>query len=83
MANTNNTGTIAAETEIDLISKTLNDKGISMNALADQTGIPYSSIRRSLKSDRPLNLIEIRKIAAALNVQPSALLPADLSRDAA
>lgn len=72
-------------TEIDLINQVLTDKDISMNALADTTGIPYSSLRRSLKGNRALNLIEIRAIAAALEVWPSDILPHELiaSQDAA
>ena len=63
------------ETEIDLITNAMNGKGVSMNALADQTGIPYPTIRRSLKAGRSLTLEELRKIAAALDTTPSALLP--------
>lgn len=66
------------QTEIDLINQALADKDISMNALADDTGIPYSSLRRSLKGGRALNLIEIRKIAAALGVWPSDILPVEI-----
>lgn len=66
-------------TEIDLINQVLADKDISMNALADTTGIPYSSLRRSLKGNRALNLIEIRAIAAALEVWPSDILPEELT----
>lgn len=66
------------ETEIDLINQVLADKDISMNHLADETGIPYATLRRSLKAGRALNLIELRKIAASIGVQPSELLPADL-----
>lgn len=66
-------------TENDLINQVLADKDISMNALADTTGIPYSSLRRSLKGNRALNLIEIRAIAAALEVWPSDILPEELT----
>lgn len=69
----------ATETEIDLIEAAREAKGISMNALADATGIPYPTLRRSLKGGRALNLVELRKIAATLEVQPSQLLPADLT----
>lgn len=67
------------QTEIDLINQVLDAKGISMNALADEAGIPYATLRRSLKAGRALNLSEIRQIAAALGVWPSDLLPADLT----
>jgi lambda repressor-like predicted transcriptional regulator len=65
--------------ETDLINRALADKDISMNALADETGIPYSSLRRSLKGGRALTIPEIRSIAAALGVWPSELLPDELT----
>lgn len=72
----------ANKTEIDLIEAAREEKGISMNALADQTGIPYATLRRSLKGSRSLNLIELRTIASTLGVTPSQLLPADLTQSA-
>lgn len=73
----------APHTEIDLIADAMTAKGISMNSLADQTGIPYPSIRRSLKAGRSLTLNELRKIAAALDTTPSTLLPTTFTQDAA
>ena len=67
------------ETEIDLITHAMDGQGTSINALADKTGIPYATLRRSLKAGRALNLHELRAIATALNVTPSQLLPADLT----
>lgn len=78
MAKTSSGNQPTNETEIDLINQVLADKDISMNSLADHTGIPYSSIRRSLKNGRPLTFPELRKIAAATGVWPSELLPDDL-----
>lgn len=70
----------AHQTEIDLIEAARKDKGVSMNALADQAGIPYATLRRSLKGGRALNLLELRAIAATLGVNPSQLLPAEFTR---
>lgn len=72
-------------TEIDLINQVLADKGVSKNSLADQTSIPYKTLCRRLEGDGLLTLKELRKIAAALKVWPSDILPAELivSRDAA
>lgn len=67
----------AHPSEIDIIEATREAKGISMNALADATGIPYPTLRRSLKGGRALNLLELRAIASALEVPPSQLLPAE------
>lgn len=72
-------------TEIDLINQVLNDKGVSKNSLADQTSIPYKTLCRRLEGDGLLTLKELRKIAAALKVWPSEILPEDFTeaRDAA
>lgn len=71
--------------EIDLINQVIADKGVSKNSLADQTNIPYKTLCRRLEGDGLLTLIELRKIAAALEVWPSDILPEDLlmARDAA
>ena len=71
--------------EIDLINQVLADKGVSKNSLADQTSIPYKTLCRRLEGDGLLTLKELRKIAAALEVWPSEILPDELlvSRDAA
>lgn len=79
MANTTAGEQPNPKTEIDLINQALADKNISMNALADNTGIAYATLRRSLKGGRQLNLGELRTIAAALGVYPSDILPADLT----
>lgn len=65
--------------EIGLINKVLEDKGVSKNSLADQTNIPYKTLCRRLEGDGLLTLIELRKIAAALEVFPSEILPEDLT----
>jgi len=71
-------------TEIDLINQVLADKGVSKNSLADQTSIPYKTLCRRLEGDGLLTLVELRKIAAALKVWPSEILPAELiAREAA
>ena len=71
--------------EIDLINQVLADKGVSKNSLADQTSIPYKTLCRRLEGDGLLTLKELRKIAAALEVWPSEILPDELlvSREAA
>lgn len=65
--------------EIDLINQVLADKGVSKNSLADQTNIPYKTLCRRLEGDGLLTLIELRKIAAALEVSPSDILPDELT----
>jgi DNA-binding Xre family transcriptional regulator len=70
-------------TEIELINQAIADKGVSKNSLADQTNIPYKTLCRRLEGDGLLTLIELRKIAAALGVWPSDILPEELTERAA
>ena len=65
--------------EIDLINQVLDAKGVSKNSLADQANIPYKTLCRRLEGDGLLTLTELRKIAAALEVWPSDLLPEELT----
>lgn len=57
-------------------------KGLSLKALSAETGISYSTLRRSLHQTRDdrrsFSFLEFHKIAAALTVQPSVLAPASL-----
>ena len=66
-------------TEIHLINQVLVDKGVSKNSLADHTNIPYKTLCRRLEGDGLLTLIELRKIATALQVFPSDILPEELT----
>ncbi|MDT0171055.1 helix-turn-helix transcriptional regulator [Pseudarthrobacter sp. BRE9] len=66
-------------TASELINQVLEDKGVSKNSLADQTNIPYKTLCRRLEGDGLLTLIELRKIAAALQVWPSEILPEDFT----
>ena len=64
--------------EIELINKAIEDKGVSKNSLADQATIPYKTLCRRLEGDGLLTFPEFRKIAAALEMWPSELMPDDL-----
>lgn len=63
------------------------DKGMTQEALSELTGISLTTLRRSLdrkRSDRrSLTIPQIVTIAHALEIPASALLPADLTKDAA
>jgi lambda repressor-like predicted transcriptional regulator len=65
------------------INNALIVKGTNVRALSDETGISYPTLRRSLKGGRSLTFAEFGKIAHAIGVQPSALLPATLTDVAA
>jgi len=67
----------------DRVMNTIIVKGTNLKALSEATGISYSTLRRSLHQMRPdrrsFSIQELCSIAAALKVQPSLLLPAELS----
>ena len=66
----------ATDTEIaERISNALIIKHVSVKALAEKTGLTYPTLRRSLAGERSLTVVEFRKIADAIEVKPSALLP--------
>lgn len=47
---------------------------MSLRTLSDTTGIPLTTLHRTMRSGRSLSLIELDLIAAALNVEPAALI---------
>ena len=84
MSTSPNGATDATDAEIgNRITNALIVKGTNQRALSDATGIAYATLRRSLSGGRSLTIREVGTIAAALSVQPSALLPATLTKDAA
>lgn len=77
-------GTAAAtDTEIaERISNALIVKNTNTKAVAAETGIAYNRLRCALKGGRSLTFFEFTKIATAIGVKPSTLLPSSL-KDAA
>lgn len=74
----------AADIEIgNRITSTLAAKGLNQRDLSDATGIPYPTLRRSLKGSRSLTFLEFNKIADAVQADPRTLLPAKLTGNAA
>lgn len=76
--------------DIEIANRIINAmvvKTISLKALAGDTGISYSTLRRSLHQSRPdhrsFSFREFHQIAGALQIEPSALLPDSLARSAA
>ncbi|MFS0715520.1 helix-turn-helix transcriptional regulator [Arthrobacter sp. 1P04PC] len=72
----------AADADVaDRIMHAMIVKGITRKALAENTGLSYSKLRRSLEQHRDdarsFTVEELRKVAGALNVAPSTILPAD------
>jgi transcriptional regulator with XRE-family HTH domain len=79
----------SADVEIaDRIMHAMIVKGVNLKGLAADTGISYSTLRRSLHQTRDdrrsFSIQELCRIAGALNTPASTLLPDDLAaRDAA
>lgn len=75
------TGALDA-TDIEIaarIEAARNEKGFTQEALSEETGISYPSLRRSLKGTRSLTFLEFGKIASALGVNRSELLTRELT----
>lgn len=84
MANPQTGANDATDTAIaSLITDALSHKSMSLLALSEETSIAYPTLRRSIKAGRSLSIRELTKIAAALNVHPSTLLPDTLADRAA
>jgi transcriptional regulator with XRE-family HTH domain len=84
MSTPQNGAASATDAEIgNRIANALIIKGINQKALSDATGISYPTLRRSLTGGRSLTFLEFAKIASAIDVKPSALLPAALTESAA
>lgn len=70
----------ATDTEIaERISNALIYKNVNARDLSIETGISYKPLLASLKGNRSLTVVEFRKIAAAIKVKPSELLPDEVA----
>jgi transcriptional regulator with XRE-family HTH domain len=65
------------------VSNALIVNNITVRSVSDSTGIAYPTLRRSLKGGRSFTILELVKIADAINVPPSALLPDTLTKGVA
>lgn len=83
MNNSPAAGAGAADIEIAArISNALIVKNINVRAVSDATGIAYPTLRRSLSGGRSLTILELGKIAGAIDVHPSILMPASFTKAA-
>lgn len=60
-----------------LIRAVIESTGRTQRWTADTAGIPHTTFHRKLNGDTDFKLREIRRIARALGVKPSALVPED------
>jgi transcriptional regulator with XRE-family HTH domain len=69
------------------ILNALNGKSLNQQELAQEIGISYTTLRRSLEQHRgdrrSFSIQELGKIADVLDIHPSALFPPSLLQDAA
>jgi DNA-binding Xre family transcriptional regulator len=88
----NNTKAAGADQNADIeiaerITHALIVRGINKKSLAQQIGLSYTTLRRSLEQyrgdNRSLSFRELGRIAEVLEVKPSTLLPESLTEDAA
>lgn len=56
------------------IKTVMDNKQVSVNALSEETGIPYNTIKRRLVDGRDLQVYELGAIANALDVTPYDLM---------
>lgn len=54
----------------------MNEAGYSINSLADETGIPFSTLRRRLRNPDSITLGETLALAEALHETPTGLIEA-------
>lgn len=59
----------------DKIAAEMTRKRVSQTLLAARSGIPYSTLNRKLGGVGTFNLVEVYRIAGALEVEPVALIP--------
>lgn len=69
------TNTPPEGTAAEVVQVAMDAASVSMNALADATGIPYSTLRRKLRGQADFTLADLLLVAEALNTTPDRLLP--------
>lgn len=67
----------------DKVAAEMTRKGVSQTRLAQKSGIPYSTLNRKIGGLGTFNLVEVYRIAQALEVDPVALIPASFTEKTA
>lgn len=62
------------------VSREIEESRIPLTAVAEKSGIAYATLRRRLEGGGAWTATEIYRIAAAIRVSPTALLPAPPTR---
>lgn len=72
-------GTAADKEIANRIGNALIIKNVTAKDVAAKADINYKRLLTSLKGDRSLTVVEFRKIAGAIGVKPSELLPDEVA----
>lgn len=72
-----------AERTAQIIAQAMVNAGTTRQALAEASGIPYTTLGRKLRGVTPFDLVEVCNVARALKVRPADLLPADITATSA
>lgn len=67
----------------DRVAATMTRKGMSTQHVATAASIPYTTLHRKLNAPADFTISEIGRLADALGVHPSELLPSEITTKAA
>jgi len=82
--NTSTQGPSPSDIEVgERVAEALIVKRVTVKAMAEELGMSYSTMRRTLGGERSFTIRQIRQVARALNVKPGALLPEEIAEDVA
>lgn len=70
----------SAERVAQLVAQAMVTAGKSKTWLAEQTGIPYSTLGRKLRAVSEFNYSETFRIAEALGIHPADLVPTEFKK---
>lgn len=65
------------------VAEALIVKRVTVKALAEELGMSYSTMRRTLSGERSFTLRQLRHVAQTLGIKPAILLPDEIAEDVA
>lgn len=74
----------AADVEVgERVAEALIVKRVTVKSMAQELGMSYSTMRRTLGGERSFTIRQLRQVAQSLSIKPAALLPEQIIEDAA
>lgn len=67
----------------DKVAAEMTRKRVSQTLLSELSGIPYTTLNRKLGGTGTFNMVEVFRVAQALDVPPVSLLPASFTGELA